>query len=174
MTRWPVNYFRFYWSVSVGRFVGWINCCRSSPPQSVVVSGSVGTHDHIFFFSKNFTCFEMGPPVLRRKEKSDIGHSPSTRWGDSTAHARTCTYSFSLSTLISISVGLNPRSNLMDTLHNGVWSYSCVEPSFLRLSYLFWLQEHGKHCKEAISEHVIYFEKLLFYFGSLKTVRTDK
>jgi hypothetical protein len=53
------------------------SCCWSSPAQSVLISGPVGTHDHIFVLSKIFTCFEMGPS-LREEEGSDSsGHSLS-------------------------------------------------------------------------------------------------
>jgi hypothetical protein len=39
------------------------NLLLTSPAQSFLLSGPVGTHDHIFFLSKTFMCFEMGLPL---------------------------------------------------------------------------------------------------------------
>jgi hypothetical protein len=44
-----------------------VNCYWTSPAQSVLFSGPLGTHDHIFVLSKTFTCFEMGPPFSTRR-----------------------------------------------------------------------------------------------------------
>jgi hypothetical protein len=57
-----------------------VNCYWSSPAQSVLVSGPVGPHDHIFVLCKTFTCFEMGPP-LRREAGSDYYWSLPLHWG---------------------------------------------------------------------------------------------
>jgi hypothetical protein len=46
-------------------------CYWPSTAQPFLVSGSVGTHDHIIFArSQTTNCFEMAPP-LRREEPSD-------------------------------------------------------------------------------------------------------
>jgi hypothetical protein len=47
---------------------------------SAAVSGPIGTYDHIFVFSKPFTCFEMGPP-LQREEGSEYYWSLPLYWG---------------------------------------------------------------------------------------------
>jgi hypothetical protein len=45
-----------------------------------LVSSPVGTRDVIYVSSKTFTCFEMGPPVLR-KERSDYYWPLLLNWG---------------------------------------------------------------------------------------------
>jgi hypothetical protein len=65
-----------------------VNCCWSSPAESTLFSGPVGTHGDISVLSNTFTCFEMGPP-LRREEGSEYYWSPPppSTGGDSSGHS---------------------------------------------------------------------------------------
>jgi hypothetical protein len=63
-----------------------LNCFWSSPALSILISGTVGPHDHIFLLSKTFTCFEMGPTLRREERLTTAGRSPSSG-GDSSGHS---------------------------------------------------------------------------------------
>jgi hypothetical protein len=51
-----------------------VNYCWPSPPQSILVSSHVGTHDHIFFLQTSYV-LKWGPPL----RESPIGDFPSAR-----------------------------------------------------------------------------------------------
>jgi hypothetical protein len=63
--------------VFVGRSVGVLNCCRSSPAQIFLISRSVGTHDYIFL-SKTSCVLKCGLIFDERRGPTTTGHYNST------------------------------------------------------------------------------------------------
>jgi hypothetical protein len=52
--------------------VGRLNCCWPSPAQSFLALVSSTSVTEIFVPSKTCTCFEMGPPLRRRRGRSSF------------------------------------------------------------------------------------------------------
>jgi hypothetical protein len=54
------------------------NCSWPSPAQSLLASGPVGTHNHIFVLSRLLRVLKWGLLFDERRDMTTTGHSPST------------------------------------------------------------------------------------------------
>jgi hypothetical protein len=67
------NHYKNFWEELIGQ-------SGKLPVQSNLISGPVGTRDHICVLSRTSTYFEMGPP-FRREKGSDYHCSLPLYWG---------------------------------------------------------------------------------------------
>jgi hypothetical protein len=85
--------------------IGRVNYFWPSPTQSISVSGTVGTHDHILVHSKTFTCIEVGP-LLQGSDSSRHSlagpfipsSSRHTNMCNRSQHESVCRYVISMNT----------------------------------------------------------------------------
>jgi hypothetical protein len=79
--------FHYCWSLPL--YWGWrdcthtnthspANCCWPSPAQSILVSGPIGTRDHIFVLSRLLCVLKWGLLFAERRGLTTTVHSPST------------------------------------------------------------------------------------------------